>query len=201
MMCMLPWLQACLCIRAFSRCPVSTWKRAQSFTEGKSRYAPRVVYFQCSPVYRSHGSALTGLRMRSSLRGNPTVWRLGKHWRSGGNIGTDCTQSVPLCNLYNILTPVNINIYCSAVLLYTVQEHSPHFLTVCKLIHDVIEIRTNLMSGAIASDNLQNLKAKLTTLIDVVNELVLRERTGKKCAGGEGGLWSPSFDVVICSSN
>ena len=57
------------------------------------------------------------------------------------------------------------------------------------------------MSGAIASDNLQNLKAKLTTLIDVVNELVLRERTGKKCAGGEGGLWSPSFDVVICSSN
>ena len=24
MMCMLPWLQACLCIRAFSPCPVST---------------------------------------------------------------------------------------------------------------------------------------------------------------------------------
>ena len=39
--------------------------------------------------------------------------------------------------------------------LYT--KHSSHFLTVCKLIHDVIEIRTNLMSGAIASDNLQNL--------------------------------------------
>ena len=61
------------------------------------------------------------------------------------------------------------SLFCCSI-VYRSQKHSSHFLTVCKLIHDVIEIRTNLMSGAIASDNLQNLKAKLTTLIDVVNE-------------------------------
>ena len=47
---------------------------------------------------------------------------------------------------------------------------STNFSTVRKLMDDVVDIRISLLAKRIASDNLQNLKTKLTTAIDVVNK-------------------------------